>query len=88
MVVDNLWPDLQTSWFDLNKDKGSEIFWLVHNRRAEEDNKLVITCKVLNQNLAYYEFDPLVIFRVLHQPWDVYFALQYSKLHNLQMIGF
>jgi hypothetical protein len=22
LVVDNLWPDLQISWFDVGKDKG------------------------------------------------------------------
>ncbi len=55
LIVDDVWPDVPELWFDLMEDTHYVFFEKIPNIRAPEDDKLLITLKIVDQSQQYVE---------------------------------
>ena len=58
LIVDNHWPNYFSSFFDITIDKDNKIFKLCQNIRADDDSKLIVTFKAVDQSLLSFKLGP------------------------------
>ena len=63
LIVDDHWPDLSESWFELLEDRNFAFFEKVANIRAPEDSKLLVTLKVVDQSMHYVDLSSSLFIR-------------------------